>query len=86
MRGAWLSEMLCHYFPDRYQINDKPVKLWLKKIKLRGRRGATEGQRYVELAQKLRLVVQRYHPAGARNLVELDGAIWKWGKDHGLHD
>jgi hypothetical protein len=84
MRGAWLSEMLCHYFPDLYPIKNKPVKLWLAKMRLRGRRAATEGQRYVELAQKLRLVVQNHHPAGARNLAELDGAIWGWVEDRGL--
>ena len=77
MRGAWLSEMLCHYFPERYPIKNQPVKKWLAKNKLRGRKGATEGQRYVELAQQLRLAV-RTRPAGARNLAELDGAIWRW--------
>jgi hypothetical protein len=86
MRRAWLSEMLCHYFPELYPISNKPVQKWLSKIKLRGRRGATEGQRYIDLAQKLRLAVQNEHPAGARNLAELDGAIWRWGKDHGLLD
>jgi hypothetical protein len=83
-RRAWLSEMLCHYFPERYPIINKPVQKWLSQIKLRGRRGATEGQRYIELAQKLRLAVQNEHPAGSRNLAELDGAIWRWAKDHGL--
>jgi len=24
-RGAWLSEMLCHYFPSRYPVVNKPV-------------------------------------------------------------
>jgi hypothetical protein len=85
MRGAWLSEMLCHYFPDRYPIKNKPVKVWLAKMKLRGRRGASEGQRYVELAQKLRLVIKNPHPAGARNLAELDGAIWRWVYDRDLY-
>jgi hypothetical protein len=50
MRGAWLSEMLCHYFPERYPISNKPVERWLSKIKLRSRRGVTEGQRYIDLA------------------------------------
>jgi hypothetical protein len=86
MRRAWLSEMLCHYFPELYPISNKPVQKWLSKIKLRSRRGATEGQRYIDLAQKLRLAVQNEHPAGARNLAELDGAIWRWAKDHGLLD
>lgn len=43
MRGAWLSEMLCHYFPDRYLVRNKPVLIWLSKIRLRNRRGASEG-------------------------------------------
>jgi hypothetical protein len=86
MRRAWLSEILCHYFPELYPISAKPVQKWLSHIKLRGRRGATEGQRYIELAQKLRLAVQNEHPAGARDLAELDGAIWRWAKDKGLLD
>ena len=28
-RGAWLSEMLCHYFPEQYPMMNKPVKLSL---------------------------------------------------------
>jgi hypothetical protein len=84
MRRAWLSEMLCHYIPELYPISNKPVQKWLSQIKLRARHGATEGQRYIDLAQKLRLAVQNEHPAGARNLAELDGAIWRWAKDHGL--
>lgn len=83
-RRAWLSEMLCHYLPQLYPISNKPVDKWQADVKLHGRRGMTEGQRYVDLAQKLRLAVQHHHPAGARNLAELDGAIWRWAKDHGL--
>ena len=83
-RHAWLSEMLCHYMPELYPVSNKPVQKWLSKIKLRGRRGMTEGQRYVDLAKKLRLAVQNYHPAGARNLAELDGAIFRWADDHGF--
>jgi len=78
VRGAWLSEMLCHYFPDLYPISAKPVKKWLSKIKLRSRKGATEGQRYIDLAKKLRLAIQNEHPAGARDLAELDAAIRRW--------
>lgn len=84
MRRAWLSEMLCHYFPDRYPISNMPVQKWLSHINLRGRRGATEGQRYVDLALKLREAIRVYHPAGARNLAELDGAIWQLMYDRGL--
>jgi HKD family nuclease len=84
MRGAWLSEMLCHYLPDLYPVRNKPVLLWLSKIQLRNRRGASEGEKYVELAQKLRLAVQKECPAGARNLPELDAAIFQWADDRGL--
>ncbi|MGA2203700.1 MAG: phospholipase D family protein [Terriglobales bacterium] len=83
-RGAWLSEMLCHYFPEQYPMMNKPVKKWLSAIKLRWRRGTTEGQRYTELARTLRIVVRDHHPAGARNLAELDGGIFVWARDRGL--
>ena len=76
-RGAWLSEMLCHYFPDLYPMRNAPVTTWLRSNKWRGRRGSSEGQRYVELAKQLRHAVTS-RPAGARNLAELDHAIWLW--------
>jgi len=82
-RGAWLSEMLCHYFQDRYPIKNEPVQRWLSDNRWRNRRGATEGQRYVELAQQLRYAV-RQRPAGARDLAELDAAIWRWVHDRRL--
>lgn len=82
-RGAWLSEMLCHYFPDLYPIRNSPVTKWLTSNKWRGRRGASEGQRYVELAKQLRYAVIT-RPAGARNLAELDHAIWLWVHNRGL--
>ena len=84
MRGAWLSEMLCHYFPELYPVRNDPVRRWLSHIKLRARRGTTEGQQYVDLAQKLRAAVKDYRPAGACNLPELDSAIWCWLHDRGL--
>ncbi len=42
-RGAWLSEMLCHFFPDRYPILNKPVRIWLQHNKFKGPRRASEG-------------------------------------------
>jgi hypothetical protein len=84
VRRAWLSEMLCHYLPELYPISNKPVDKWLSTVRLHGRRGMTGGERYVDLARKLRLAVQNYHPAGSRNLAELDYAIWQWAHDHGL--
>jgi HKD family nuclease len=79
-RGAWFSEMLCHYFPGEYPVLNGPVREWLKVNKWRARRGATQGQRYTELARQLRAAV-RARPAGARNLAELDLAIWQWVQD-----
>lgn len=76
-RGAWLSEMLCHYMPGRYPVLNSPVRKWLAANKWRGRRGASEGQRYAELARKLREAVRR-KPAGVRDLAELDAVIWQW--------
>lgn len=70
-RGAWLSEMLCHFFPVLYPIRNSPVRKWLAYIHWRGRRGASEGQQYTELAQQLRDAL-RTKPAGAENLAELE--------------
>lgn len=76
-RGAWLSEMLCHFFPRMYPVKNGPIETWLSLNNWKGRRGATEGQHYVELSQQLRHSITR-RPAGARNLAELDHAIWLW--------
>jgi hypothetical protein len=82
-RGAWLSEMLCHYFPELYPINNAPVRTWLRENKWRtNRRDATEGQKYTDLARQLRFVVSKHRPAGAHNLAELDAAIWRWVHDN----
>jgi hypothetical protein len=75
VRGAWLSEMLCHYLPKLYPVDNGPVQKWWSYNKLPHRRGATEGQKYAELAKKLRWVLRKFHPSGARNLAELDAAI-----------
>ncbi len=58
-----------------------PVREWPKANHWRARRAATEGQRYVELSRQLRVAL-RSKPAGARNLAELDLAIWQWVHDH----
>ncbi len=79
-RGAWLSEMLCHYHPTKYPILNRPVRAWLVANHWRTRRGSTEGQRYTQLAQQLRLALHE-RPAGARTLAELDAAIWQWVQD-----
>lgn len=78
-KRAWFSEMLCHYFPNLYPVLNSPVQEWLKQNKWRARRGSSDGQRYIELSRKLRHAVKS-RPAGARNLAELDHAIWSWVK------
>lgn len=82
-RGAWLTEMLCHYHPDLFPIMNKPIKAWLVKKKWRARPSNSEGQRYIQLAQQLRFAVQE-RPSGATNLAELDAAIWRWVHDKNL--
>lgn len=80
-RGAWLSEMLCHYLPRQYPVLNGPIREWLAANRWRARRGSTEGQRYTQLAQQLRLAL-RSKPAGATTLAELDAAIWQWVQDN----
>ncbi|MCX6141832.1 MAG: phospholipase D family protein [Ignavibacteriales bacterium] len=77
-RVAWLSEMLCHFFPGKYPILNKPVRVWLQHNKYRGPRGATEGARYIDLAIKLRSALENNTANRAKDLAQLDLAIWKW--------
>jgi len=84
VRGAWLTEMLCHFFPERYPIVNGPVQKWWSLNKFPFRRGATEGQRYSELAKKLRWVLRKYRPCGAKDLAELDAAIHCCLEEKGL--
>jgi hypothetical protein len=77
-RGAWLSEMLCHFFPEKYPLLNKPVKTWLQHNKYRSPSKATEGAKYIDLAVKLRLAINEKIVNEARNLAELDHAIWQW--------
>lgn len=74
-RGAWLSEMLCHYFPEKYPILNDPVKRWLRAKGWRLSRAATQGTRYIELARMLRDAV-RQNPGGPRDLAQLDAVVW----------
>jgi hypothetical protein len=77
-RGAWLSEMLCHFFPDRYPVVAKPVRVWLQDNKYRGPRNASEGALYIDLSMKLREALADNKTNTAKNLSELDHAIWQW--------
>ena len=78
VRGSWLSEMLCHFFPDRYPVLNTPVREWLKHNHYRPPRGASQGAAYIDLAVKLRASLRRNTVNGATSLAELDHALWAW--------
>jgi hypothetical protein len=75
VRGAWFSEILCHYLPHRYPVLAQPVKEWLKLKRWKAQQGSSEGSSYIELARKLREAI-RQNEGGPRNLPELDAVIW----------
>ncbi|WP_040309631.1 phospholipase D family protein [Asticcacaulis biprosthecium] len=80
-RKAFLSEMLCLFWPEKYPLLNAPVMQYLRAIKFRPPKKASEGAAYIALAVTLRrsLLENPNHPA--KNLAELDQAIWlKYGK------
>lgn len=80
-RRAFLSEMLCLAFPDAYPVLNQPVRDYMKAIRFRAPRGATEGGRYLDLAKKLRVSLLQNPRYPAKNLAELDTVIWRaYGK------
>lgn len=80
-RGAWMSEMLCQYFPELYPVDNGPVRYWLQHNKYHAPRKASEGSRYIDLALKLRSATKQNKSNKAKNLLELDSAIWQWKHD-----
>lgn len=87
MRGAWFSEILCHFFPDEYPLQNKPVKIYLKVNKWKPQRGLSEGGKYIDLAKKLRNAIrQNKNKNGPRNMPELDNVIYTWCERRGLLD
>lgn len=85
-RKSWFSEMLCHFFPKKYPVLNSPVEKWLRINKYRAPRGASEGARYIDLANKLRLAIRNNVRNQARNLAELDQAVWSWYEENILDD
>lgn len=80
-RKAFLSEMLCLAFPSHYPVLNKPVSEYLKAMKFRSPRGATEGARYIDLAKKLRSFLAQNPRHPAKTLAEVDTLIWRiYGK------
>jgi len=77
-RKAWLTEILCHYFPEMYPLVNKPVLTWLHYNKFRSPINSSEGSKYIDLSIKLRQALTENEKYSARNLAELDGAVWKW--------
>ena len=75
-RRAFLSEMLCIQFPDLYPVVNQPVKDYLSDVGYRPPAGASEGARYIDLAQRLRLSLQKNPKHPAKNIAELDTVIW----------
>lgn len=81
-RKAFLSEMLCLYFPDEYPVWNEPVQSYLREIKLQTPRGASKGAKYVDIARNLRLSLRLNPGYPAKNLAELDAVIWLHRKNH----
>lgn len=75
-RGSFLSEMLCLRFPGAYPVLNKPVKKYLEEIRLNSPRGASEGAKYIDLAQKLRFALRQNTDYPAKDLAELDTIFW----------
>ncbi|TAJ98102.1 MAG: hypothetical protein EPO10_16940 [Reyranella sp.] len=80
-RKAFLSEMLCLRFPSEYPVLNYPIVQYLRAMKFRAPRSATEGVKYIDLAKKLRFSLRENPDHPAKNIAELDTVIWKkYGK------
>lgn len=76
-RKAFLSEMLCLAFPSYYPVLNKPVADYLKAMKFRSPKGASEGAKYIDLARKLRSFLTQNPQHPAKTLAEIDTLIWR---------
>jgi hypothetical protein len=79
-RKAFLSEMICLMFPDRYPVWNGPVREYLRHVGFTAPRGASEGVCFVDLTKKLRVSIHENRDHPAKNLAELDLVIWKWAE------
>jgi len=75
-RRAFLSELLCLEFPEKYPLLNEPVQDYLRAVRFKAPRGSSEGARYVDLAKKLRYSLLHNPDHPAKNLAELDTVIW----------
>ncbi|MGD7036155.1 phospholipase D family protein [Methylotuvimicrobium buryatense] len=80
VRKAFLTEMLCHFFPEDYPLWNKPVITWLTKVGVTKNRprGLSEGGKYIWLAEQLRTSIKKNPDYPATNLAELDHVIWAY--------
>jgi len=75
-RAAFLTEMLCQWFPKLYPVMNKPVKKFRAAIGYKKLAGASEGAAYVYWAQCLRSALAEQKGYPAMNIAELDAIIW----------
>jgi hypothetical protein len=68
--------MLCLNFPDKYPLINDPVHKYLSDIKFKSPRGFSEGARCIYCATMLRAALLQNPTYPAKNLAELDTAIW----------
>lgn len=80
VRKAFLTEMLCHFFPNDYPLWNEPVQIWLEKTaaNIARPRGLTAGEKYIRLSNQLRLALENDPDYPAQNLAELDHVLWAY--------
>jgi hypothetical protein len=76
-RRALLSELLCQFFPDEYPILNEPIASYARRVHIKAPHGSSEGEKYLYLALSLRAALRSNRKYPAKDLLELDGMIWK---------
>lgn len=74
-RSAWLTEILCHHYPNSYPLLNTPVKKWIKKNKI-AKVSIIDGNTYLKITRIMRRILKenknKFH-----NFGEMDYAIWE---------
>jgi hypothetical protein len=78
-RRALLSELLCLFFPADYPVLNKPVASYAQPY-VKAPHGSSEGEKYLHLSLSLRAALHSIPQYPAKDLLELDGLIWKFMK------
>jgi hypothetical protein len=76
-RRSLLSEFLCLFFPADYPVLNKPIAHYTGSY-VKAPRRSSEGARYLHLASSLRASLKNNPSYPAKDLLELDGMIWKY--------